>query len=208
MESLEVCGIQSVLSQIDVGSNYMTVLTIPELYVLCNLSVCRAYELLRNALRSEVDERSHEITQPARKIYLERGTIRGMNRLVNEPEIIEFLKKKNFEIVRPHELNLRKKALHFDQFDLFVCPPASAYFNFYFFSHTNAHLIYCIHETALYNETTAVLGGSIYQCHDLYRTTLLPASQPTVTDKNWPQYDAECYVDIEQLGRTIETLAS
>jgi capsular polysaccharide biosynthesis protein len=131
-----------------------------------------------------------------------------MNRLVNEPEIIEFLRTKDFEIVRPHEFKLREKSQYFSQFDLFVCPPASAYFNFYFFSHMKAHLIYCIHETALYDETTAVLGGSYYQCHDLYRTTLLPAIQKTALDKSWPQYDAECYVDIAALERAIDAQAS
>lgn len=207
-ETLEACGIESVVSQVDVGSRYLTVLTIPELYVLCDLSVCRAYELLRNVLRVQSPETSRDATQAPRRIYFERGTIRGMNRLVNERQVIEFLKKKEFEIVRPHDFNLRQKAQHFGQCDLFVCPPASAYFNFYFFSHARAHLIYCIHETALYNETTAVLGGSYYQCHDLHRTTLLPAIQNTALDKSWPQYDAECYVDIELLERAIDAQSS
>ena len=143
---------------------------------------------------------------PKRKVYLERGVQRGLNRLSNESEVIDLLKGYGFDIIKPHELSLATKKKMFSEFDLFVCPPGSAFFNFHIFSKKSAHLLYCVQETVLNNMNDAVFGGTYYQCPDLYRTSLLIAEQKSVTNFGAPQYDAACHIPIEELKAKLLTL--
>jgi len=211
VETITECKQSGIFAEIDVGEAYLTIFNIPRLSILFDLSICKSYELVRNALGIDSlisDTSSGKISNYKRRVYLERGVQRGANRLVNEQEVIEMLSGHNFEILKPHEMSIASKREIFVDVDLFVCPPASAYFNFYFFSNNSSHLIYLIHESALHNTDAAVFGGSYYQSKELFRTTLFPATQPTVNVFGRPVYDAPCFVDVEKLEHQLRTMLS
>jgi hypothetical protein len=67
-------------------------------------------------------------------------------------------------------------------------------------------MIYCIHESALYNKEMAVYGSSYYHCPDLYRTTLIPAFQPKLKNMEEPNYDEICIIDIESIKKILDKL--
>ena len=49
----------------------------------------------------------------------------------------------------------------------------------------------------------AVYGASYYQCPDLYRTTLIPALQPSLKSLDIPVYDALCKIDLEDIKEKL-----
>ena len=207
IESLKTSGLNIDLLQIDIGKNYISLISVPEIYILSDLSIYKSYELLRSYLSySNYIENKISQNKPKKYVYLERGTQRGLNRVVNEKDLIELLKEKNFDILKPHKLSLIQKKEIFINYDFFICPPGASYFNFYIFSKIGAHLIYCIHESALYNTDVAVYGGSYYQCPDLYRSTLIPSFQPEFNKHNIPIYDSPCYIDLDSINNILDGL--
>ena len=201
IETLKSSNIKIDVLQLSVGKNYLNIIEIDEINILSYLSIYKSYELLRN--KFNVNKESKKIIKNNKKIYFERGLQRGLKRIENEEKVINYLKKENFDIVKTDELSINQKKEILYTYDLFVSSPGSAYFNFSIFSNINAKLIYNIHESALYNLDVAVYGASYYQCPDLYRTTLIPALQPSLKSLDIPVYDALCKIDLEAIKEKL-----
>jgi hypothetical protein len=209
VESLSFCGISHDFQQHSIGQYKLAVLKIKKLTLVTNLSIFQRYALLREKFYFQETHSSSTISKTSlvsKKIYFKRGVVRGKQRIKNEAELINLLKEFNFDVITPHEFNLREKQKLLSQYDLFVCPPASAYFNFYLFSKPSAHMIFLCNETALYNKDVAVYGHSIYQVPDLYRTTVISTSQPSAINILETNFDLECVVDLALVEKSLREL--
>jgi len=205
IESIKSANIDCDILQIDLKKNYLTLIDVPFLKIVANQSIFKSYDLLKSKLAMQENELFKETVYGNKNcIYFQRGEQRGIERVVNENEVIELMMSKKIDIIKPHTLTLLEKKILINKYDLIICPPASAYFNFYIFSKQKAQMIYCIHESALYNTDSAVFGGSYYQCPDLYRTTLIPSMQPSIDKYKEPLYDAKCIIDIQFLKVKID----
>ena len=193
--------------QLNVGQSYINIINIEEIKIIAQLSIYKSYQLLRSNFSLNDNFYSKErISSNKNRIYFERGMQRGLKRVANEDQVIEYLKSENFDIVKPEELSINQKKIKLYNYDLFISTPGSAFFNFSIFSNLNAKIIYCIHESALYNKEIAVYGASYYQCPDLYRTTLIPAFQPNLKNMEEPNYDEICIIDIESIKKILDKL--
>lgn len=207
IETLQSLNIDIDVMQLNVGQSYINIINIEEIKIIAQLSIYKSYQLLRNNLSLNDNFYSKERENSNKnRLYFERGMQRGLKRVANEDQVIEYLKSENFDIVKPEELSINQKKLKLYNYDLFISTPGSAFFNFSIFSNLNAKIIYCIHESALYNKEIAVYGASYYQCPDLYRTTLIPAFQPNLKNMKEPNYDESCIIDIESIKKILDKL--
>lgn len=205
IETLQSLNKNIDIMQLNLGESYINIINIDEIKVIAKLSIYKSYQLLRSYFSLQDNLKNNKIIIPNKnKVYFERGVQRGLKRVANEEQVIEYLKSENFDIIKPEELSIEQKKINLYKYDLFISTPGSAFFNFSIFSHLKAKIIYCIHESALYNKEIAVYGASYYQCPDLYRTTLLPALQPNLKNMQEPNYDEICIIDIESIKKIID----
>jgi capsular polysaccharide biosynthesis protein len=135
----------------------------------------------REGIRYVRDKLTTPSTMPAtRKIYVERAS--STRQLLNEPELIEALRKSGFEIINPARVTLDEQIALFSQSRLIIAPTGAAMTNL-IFTQAGTHALIILAENKqsnlnIFNHVGEAVGATVSFClgerafaeHNIYST--------------------------------------
>ena len=151
---------------------------------------------VRRMVITNIAKHGIDFGQRGRRIILSRSGF-TQRQLLNEPEIIEFLKQRHFEVVLPEQLSFTEQVVLYNSADIIVGSASSALTNC-IFCHPGAKVIATIHENTSFN-----FRGYASMIQSSGAEVIFVKGQ-TATDQNVHPFHVDYTIPIEKIRKAIE----
>jgi hypothetical protein len=156
------------IHHIDMGTKACKTYKCNKIYIVANFGIRDRFSLLREKINPHITGGDNE-----KICYMLRGDQRGIRRIANEEEVLNFCKYRGIDIINAGEYSFIHSAQVFSKYSLFISGPSASNTNFSLFSNHHAKFINGQATAFQMQNTWATLGSAWYMLPKLNETELL-----------------------------------